>query len=160
MGSPGPGATVKLYANDDDYRKQKNLVLSKTTDANGDATFTSLSAIKYYWHVESGCNTNEMTTSTSSFAITSGITNKETVLLKSMGILRFTNTSSNPYFLHINGTLQSTAIQGKTTFDLRAPTGNIPIRVVEKSGYLSTPTDQTFTGSISCGLTSTVTFSS
>jgi len=38
------------------------------------------------------------------------------------------------------------------------PTGSYSIRVLQLSGYVFTPTDQTYTGTLSCGQTMTTTF--
>jgi hypothetical protein len=152
------GATVKLYASQTDYSRDKNVIFTKNTDASGNTTFNDLPAIQYYWRVTSGCKNNQITTSTSTSALTNGITNTVSVQLKSMGLLKFVNNSTNPYYIYINGVVQSNAIEGNSIAEVNAPTGNYTIRVLQKSGYLVSPTDKSYTGSLLCGNTLSTTF--
>ncbi|MGF1637892.1 MAG: carboxypeptidase-like regulatory domain-containing protein [Cyclobacteriaceae bacterium] len=48
IGNVVSGATVKLYANDDDYEEDENAVAEMVTDKKGVANFKSLKTQSYY----------------------------------------------------------------------------------------------------------------
>lgn len=60
------------------------------------------------------------------------------------------NVSSNDYYVYINGDLK--AIVGglkNSTWDYSP--GAYTIKVVQKNGYVLTPTQKTYTGNLECG---------
>ncbi|MDD5358553.1 MAG: hypothetical protein PHX80_05360 [Candidatus Nanoarchaeia archaeon] len=64
------------------------------------------------------------------------------------GSLTFSNISLNPYYLYVNGELKGIVNNVLTLKEM--PTGVYTIRVVQESGYLLTPTEKTYTGTLDC----------
>lgn len=158
LGNPVIGATVKLYDNQNDWINETNqLLTTQVSNSSGIVTFKPLTTKTYYWKITNGCQNNIYTTSTSSSSLTGNVTNLITTILGSTGTLALNNTSANPYDIYINGTLQF-AMAGGARRDLLVPTGVYSIRVLQKSGFLLTPTDRTYTGTLLCGGTLTTTF--
>ncbi|RPD43496.1 SpaA isopeptide-forming pilin-related protein [Paracnuella aquatica] len=156
---PLSGATVRLYLSQEDLLNATGQVGStKITDAKGEVTFTDLSPLKYYWKVDAGCKSNINSEVTSTAALSRGLTNTATVQVAPTGTLRVVNNTSNPYDVYANGILVIDDLPGGTSRSLlSAPTGNWNIRVVQQSGYLFSPTERTFTGTLLCGATLTAT---
>ena len=61
----------------------------------------------------------------------------------STGILKLSSTSDNPYYVYIDGNYQTT-IAGHGTYSWKLNTGSYTVRVLQKSGYLFYPTDETY----------------
>lgn len=158
LGNAVSGATVRLYASQSDFTNDLNRVSVKTTDASGIVTFTGLSAIKYYWFAEKGCTNNIFGSVATASPITANNTTTITTVLGSTGALRFVNTSANPYRVYINGTAYAEMNGGTTKIVDYAVTGSYTIRVLQLSGYAVTPTDLTYTGTLTCGATLSTTF--
>lgn len=159
LGNLVSGASVKLYASQTDWANKTNQVGSTLfTDATGIVTFSSLSAIKYYWFAEKDCKNNYNGGATTTNNLTSGVTNKVTPIITATGTLTFVNTSSNPYRVYINGTATYDMSGNTTQYNYYVGTGSYTIRVLQLSGYAVYPTDQIYTGSITCGQTLTTTF--
>jgi hypothetical protein len=91
-------------------------------------------------------------------ALTENFNNTSTTVISSTGTLAFVNNSTNPYAVYINGTYEFDAAGGETSHSNYRPTGSYSIRVLQESGYLIYPTDQTYTGTLECGQTLTTTF--
>lgn len=151
LGNKQPGTTVALYATQDDMKIDNNRIATKTTDTNGDVTFSELKTIKYYWFAQKGCKNNVFGSATTTNTLTGNITNTVSTVLEGTGELKFFNSSTNPYKIYINGQLY-TEMNGGTqkTVDF-AKTGNYTIRVVQVRGYVITPTDKTYIGNLVCG---------
>ena len=159
LGNPVSGATVKLYSTESDWISETFQVLTtQTTNSSGVVIFKPLAASKYFWKISKGCQSNIYTTYTSTSALTSNINNLVTSILGSTGTLTIINNSTYPYDIYLNGTLQFVNMAGGSRKDLLVPTGNYTIRVLQKSGYVLTPTDKTYTGSLVCGGTLSTTF--
>lgn len=74
------------------------------------------------------------------------------------GALVFKNVSSNLYRVYVNGS-QVVELPGGLSYKLAyKPTGAYSIRVLQLNGYIVSPTDQTFTGTLTCGGSLTTTF--
>lgn len=154
-----PGASVKLYGSQSDMQNNANALGVATTDNAGVATFTDILAIKYYFYVQSGCKDNFNGNVSTASAIIANSTNTATVAVSSVGQLKMVNTSNNPYQVYVNGVLTLSSLAGNTSYTLtEAPAGNYTIRVVQLSGYVVTPTDKTYTGTLACGGVLTTTF--
>lgn len=159
IGNPVSGATVKLYSTETDFINETNQVLTtQSTNTSGVVVFKPLTASKYYWKIVNGCQRNIYTSYTSTSALTLNINNLVTCVLGGTGTLTLINNSANPYDIYLNGTLQFVNMAGGSRKDLLVPTGNYTIRVLQKSGYVLTPTDKTYTGSLVCGGTLSTTF--
>ena len=159
LGNNVSGAAVKLYSSESDWINGTNQVgVTQFSDGSGKVKFTNLSNIKYYWFVEKDCQNNVNGSITSTSALTANINNLANVILTSTGTLRFVSNSSNPYRIFINGT--AAFDMNGNTIETRSymPTGSYSVRVLQLSGYIFTPTDQTYTGTLSCGGTLTTTF--
>ena len=78
-------------------------------------------------------------------------------VLKGTGLIKFTNNSSNPYDVYVNGTLVH-EMSGKSVESDYHLEGTYTIRVLQVSGYVFTPTDESFTGNVVCGGTLNVAF--
>lgn len=159
LGNPVSGASAKIYTSQSDYENGRNQVgNTQFSNAFGKVTFTSLLNIKYYWLVEKDCKTNIHGATTTINPLTLSTTNKFTVVLISTGTLKMVNNSNNPYRIFING-IEAGDMNGKTTqYGYNLPVGVYSIRVLQLSGYLATPTDITYSGTLMCGGTLTTTF--
>lgn len=159
LGNLIPGATVKLYSNETDWRNQTNQIGStKITGSDGIVNFTNIDDIKYYWYVEKDCENNVNGAVTTVTPLSNTLKNRLDVILKQTGNIRFQNNSTNPYRVYINEA-ESFDMPGNT-FLVRSSvnTGNYSIRVLQISGFAFTPTEETYTGNVGCGQTLNVTF--
>jgi hypothetical protein len=152
LGNRVSGATVDLYAS-----LTTNDSTVQITDSKGMATFKGLSPIVYYWAAISGCKTNIGGSVSTTNPIIKNTDNQVGTVLKGTGLIKFTNNSSNPYDVYVNGTLVHEMDGNSVESDYHVE-GTYTIRVLQVSGYLLTPTDETFTGNVVCGGTLTVAF--
>ena len=152
LGNKISGASVTLYSNIDDWALGQNEVAPiKTTDSKGEVIFTGLSPIKYYWGITSGCKSNINGSNTTASPISRNINNTVGAIVKSTGIIKFVNNSSNPYRIYVNGAIQIESMEGKSTKSFYYTEGSYNIRVLQLSGYAISPTDKTYTGNVTCG---------
>jgi hypothetical protein len=158
LGNTVQGALVALYSSESDFNNDVNRVNLQTTDSKGIVTFSNLQAIKYYWFAQNGCRNNIFGSVMTTNPITANIKNTVTTILQSTGVLKFVNTSTNPYHVYVNNQLYTDLAGGATKSTEFALAGSYTIRVVQISGYIVSPTDKTYTGTLSCGGTLTTTF--
>lgn len=160
LGNKVSGTQVQLYASQNDWHNGTNQIgVTQISDGNGVVTFTNLSAIKYYWFAQNGCKNNISGTATTQSPLTANVKNTVTSMLNNTGTLKFNNTSSNPYHVYVNGQFIMDMNGGTTQSIDWIPLGSYSIHVVQISGYAISPTDETFSGSISsCGQTLITTF--
>lgn len=159
LGNTITGASVKLYSSQTNWSNGTNQVgTTQFSDASGKVKFSDLSSIKYYWLAEKDCKNNVNGGVITTSALTANVNNTVNVILSSTGTLKFVSTSSNPYRIYINGTAAFDMNGGTTQYKYYMPTGSYSIRVLQLSGYVFTPTDQTYTGTLNCGQTMTITF--
>ncbi len=159
LGNLVSGVSVKLYASETDWTNKTNQVgQTLISNASGKVTFTNLSNIKYYWFAEKDCKNNIHGAVTTVNPLTANVTTALNISLIPTGKLKFVNTSSNPYRVFINGTPYIDMNGGTTKEVPYSQTGNYSIRVLQLSGYVLYPTDQTYTGTLGCGQTMTTTF--
>lgn len=159
LGNSVSGASVKLYSSESDWENETNQIGStQTSDASGKVKFNDLSNIKYYWLAKKDCQNNVNGAVTTTSELTANTVNSLNVILSSTGTLRFVSTSTNPYRIFINGTAAFEMAGGTTENLFYVPTGSYSIRVLQLSGYVFTPTDQTYTANVGCGQTITTTF--
>lgn len=153
------GVSVKLYPSQDDWINGTNQVgTTLTSDASGKVKFSSLSALKYYWLAEKDCKNNVNGGITTVSALTVNTNNTVEVILTGTGTLKFTNTSSNPYRIYINGVSTYDLPGGLVLYKYYKPTGAYTLRVLQLSGYALYPTDLTYNGTLTCGSTLSTTF--
>ena len=151
-GTSASGATVKLYSSLTDLANSTNQVgATGTANSSGKVTFSSnISAIKYYYLIENGCQTNSLGSLTTANPLTSNIENIVNIRLDAVGYLTIENTSSDPYIIYIDGAIEDTlAASDNSIYPLIS--GSHPIRAVQESGFLFTPTEYNFTSNITCG---------
>ncbi len=159
LGAAASSATVNLYSSLTDLQNSTNLVATATTDANGKVVFSSnMSSINYFWWISLGCQNNNYGTYTTTNPLTANANNSYSVQLSQTGTLKMISTSANPYALYINGTFVENLAGGVTKYYNNIATGTLTVRVLQLSGYVITPTDETFYPSISCGNTSSIVF--
>lgn len=159
LGNIVSGAAVKLYSSQTDWNNGSNQVgTTQTSNAAGVVTFTNVSNIKYYWFAEKDCKNNVNGGIASVSTLTANTINTFNIVLSSTGTLKFVNTSSNPYHIYINGVAITDLNGGSTLSDYYMPIGAYSLRVLQISGYILSPTDKTFTGTLTCGGTLLVTF--
>jgi hypothetical protein len=159
LGNIISGAAVKLYSSQTDWNNGTNQVgTTQFSDASGKVKFNNLSNIKYYWFAEKDCQNNVNGAVTTTSALTANVNNTLNVILTSTGTLRFVSNSNNPYRIFINGTVAFDMNGNTTQVRNYMPTGSYSIRVLQLSGYVFSPTDQTYTGTLGCGQTLTTTF--
>ncbi len=154
MGNSVSGATVKIYTSETDFRDQKNQFGdTHFTDSKGSLTVTNVSDLKYYWFIEKDCknNYNGGVTTTSSLILNK--TNTIDAIISSTGTIKLTSLSNNPYKIYLNGTYVGDIEAKQTKSFYYRETGSYSIRVVQKSGYAVYPTDETYTGTLECGVT-------
>jgi hypothetical protein len=151
-------AGVWLYNTQSDWTYSTNPIKHLTTDANGEVLFTKLSPVRYWYSVKIGCMNNNNTAHAVSTSLPSGKTTTAATILQQTGTLRFVNRSSNPYRIYING-VQVIDQNGGSTLDLQLePAEPKTIRVLQLSGYAVSPTEKTYTGTLSCGGLLTTTY--
>jgi hypothetical protein len=146
-GNSVPEVSVKLFKSLNDMENQINqLGSTRTSDANGEASFTDLDTIKYYWLAEKGCRNNIhgiITTDT----LESGIIKVVTTTISETGTLELINQSASQYQVFINAAfLLITDPQSSYSY-VYIPAGSYSIKVVQIDG----PVIKTYTGNITCG---------
>ena len=158
LGNVVTGASVTLYGSQTDWTNNTNPIGSATSDSKGVVTFTNLSSTTYYWLAQDGCENNIHGSATNQTPLTANATTTITTVLAGTGTLKFVNTSANPYHVYVNGTYIGDVAGGETAISANDVLGSYTIRVLQISGYAVTPTDESFTGTLSCGSTLTTTF--
>jgi hypothetical protein len=159
LGNIVSGASVKLYSSQTDWSNGTNQVgATQFSDVSGKVSFSDLSSIKYYWDAEMDCKNNVNGGITTTSALTANVNNTANIILSSTGTLKFINTSSNPYRVYVNGTEVFDMNGGTTQYQNYMPTGSYSVRILQLSGYVFSPTDETYSGTIGCGQTMTTTF--
>jgi hypothetical protein len=154
LGNIVPGATVTLYTS-----LTSNDGIPQISDSKGMVTFKELSPIVYYWSATLGCKTNLSSSISTVSPIYKNTDNQFGTIIKGTGGINFTNHSSNPYRVYVNGNVVFDSMNGNSVkTNYLATEGNYSIRVLQLSGFLLTPTDETFTGNVVCGGTLTVAF--
>lgn len=159
LGNPIQGANVKLYSSYDDWNLGINQVgYTLTSNFAGKVKFTNLSPVKYYWFAEYDCQNNVNGAVTTTQPLSNNINNTLNVVLSGTGNVILNNNSVNPYKVYING-IYAFDMAGGSSKDLNyIPTGNLTIRVLQISGYVLYPTDETYSLTIDCGSTITKNF--
>ena len=159
LGTPVSGATVELYSSSADLATRTNAIVSKTTNASGQVIFSSnMSPIKYYWWAEKGCLNNVAGINSTSGPIVANDNNVITTMLGKTGTLQMVNNSSNPYKVYINAVEVFTMNGGSVKYFYYIPEGLPTVRVLQLTGYILYPTDETFYPGITCGNVTTQTF--
>ena len=159
LGNIVSSASVKLYATLTDWNNGTNQVgTTQYSDGLGNVIFYNLANIQYYWYAEKDCQNNINGAVTTTYPLTANVNNNVNVILSSTGTLAFISTSTNPYHIYINGTFAFDMNGGTTQYRYNMPTGSYTIRVIQISGYVLYPTDETFNGTVTCGSTFTTTF--
>lgn len=158
MGNNINAASIKLYQSESDYLNKRNMVAGASTDIRGLAIFSGLLPIKYYFSVDKGCLTNMFAGVVTDASLVQGQRHNVTCIVDETGTLNIRNTSANPYDVWLNGELLVSAMPGNTSETYIAKKGFHQIRVIQKSGYLITPTDKTYNGNINCNSILTCTF--
>lgn len=149
LGNIQESADVKLYLTEANLNTQTfQFRATEQTDKNGFVTFTDLPANNYYyWLIEKGCRNNIGGGITSLTPIAEGI-NKINVIINGKGSIKLTSTSSNPYRIYVNGQ-QNVDMPGKSSYEIKNLTeGAYSVRVLQLSGYVFIPTDQTYNVSL------------
>ena len=159
LGNAVAGSAVKLYASETDWENETNQIgNTQISDASGNVTFSDLSAIKYYWFAEKDCKNNYHGSATVSNALASNVTTTVNTVLSSTGTIQLQNNSTNPYTIFINNE-EILNMNGNSSQSIYyVANGSYSIRVLQKSGYAVYPTDETYTGTITCGKTLQVIF--
>ena len=158
LGNIVPNAVVLLYSSLNDIQNGTNEISYKLTNSDGKVSFDYLANIKYYWFVSTGCTNNSNGAITSTSPLTAHQKTSFNIVLSSIGTIKFINNSTNPYRIFINGVANYDMSGGSTTYRYNVLTGAYVIRVLQLSGYVFTPTDETFNGSVSCGNTLSISF--
>jgi hypothetical protein len=152
------GATVDLYSTQNSFDLGTNAVATATTTTDGTAVFASLAGGQYWYRITSGCKNNISGISPTTVTVAANVSNTTTVALRRSCTLQFTNNSADPYRIFINGVQYIDLPGGHTGYAYNQLAGAISVRVLQLSGFVSTPTDQTYNGVVNCGETATVSF--
>ncbi len=155
-----PNAAVYLYANQSDFLNDRNLLQTATTDPNGYFYFSNLAPTTYYYYVKSGCLDNFNTSYYLSQPLLSNQLNQyNPIYLEVSGTVSTKNVSNDPYDVYIDGVLKYRSQPRATTVDFTEISGgNHVVRVIQVSGFLYQPIDETFTVNVACGVSPTVTY--
>jgi hypothetical protein len=159
-GLPVSEASVRLYSSKEDLDKDTNQVSNTIiADKNGIAMFPVLLPQKYYWRIQKECLDNYYSVISSGEPLIENAANTANVILYGSGNIKLINTSRDPYKIYINGALTVDNLRGFSRQTLTNKLiGFYSVRVVQLSGYNSSPSDKTFTGTLKCGYTLTTTF--
>lgn len=151
-GAPLSGANVKIFTTLSDYNNQINAAGTQVTNSLGVAVFDKgILPISYYVYADDGgCKAN-LYGLTQTGTLASSKTNLFSTSVDAIGKLTFTNNSIYPYKVYVNGSVAIASLQGLTSQTLYSLAGNYTIRVLQLSGYTTTPTDKTYTGTVTCG---------
>jgi hypothetical protein len=151
-------AYLALYKNAADYTA--NLPAhSAYTDASGKAVFYNVDPIRYFYKASLGCKNSVNYGNQIAYPLSPASSNTASAIIQSTGSLKFVNNSNNPYRVYVNGVEMVGSLNGNTTYYLyNMPARAYTIRVLQLSGYLVSPTDQTYTGTLTCGGMLTTTF--
>ncbi|MCK9450885.1 MAG: hypothetical protein M0Q90_04290 [Bacteroidales bacterium] len=152
-------ARVELYSSKDDWENITDQI-GETQISNdaGVVRFIDLTDIKYYFFVEKHFYNNVNGSISTTSPLTKNINNIHNVILTCTGILKFTNKSSNPYRVYVNGDFILDMDGGTSKSLYYIPKGSYTIRVLQLSGYLFTPTDETYNGQLNCAQTMLLTY--
>ena len=152
-------AFVRLYSSKEDMENGENQIkLTQISDESGKVKFNELTDIKYYWFAEKGCVNNANGTFTTNYPLTLYATNTVNVIMSGTGNIQLESTSDNPYQVYVNG-IPTFEMKGGTTRKIQfMPTGSYSIRVLQLSGYLLYPTDETYSVVLNCGKTKEIIF--
>ncbi len=151
-GNPMQGAEVRLYSSKEDMENELNQVSSiQQSGSDGKVVFTELASKRYYWFAEKGCENNSCSAFTTDCFIGSDTINSVNVLISGTGNLELISTSDNPYKVYVNG-IQVFDMNGGSSRDIKyMPTGSYSIKVMQISGYLTYPTEETYDIVLDCG---------
>lgn len=157
VGNPVPYSSIKLYTNQTDFNNDSAITsYPYTTDANGTYS-TTASAVTYYWRIKNDCQSNLFKANHSAAPLTANHNNVFTAVIGKIANINLTSTSSNPYDIYLDGIL-TLNMNGGTSKSITVPIGTHTVRVLQKSGYLVSPTDKTSTVTVGCNLNYSVTF--
>lgn len=158
-GKPQQDATVSIYKSFDDWITKTNKVGdTKRTDFDGKVLFEDLESAKYYWYVEKNCFNNTFGFSTTKNPIEAGKKSIVSTYIESTGMLKLINASNDIYRVYIDGEVADKSMEGGENRDFIAKEGTLLIRVVQQSGFTTTPIDSSFNVSIECGITTSSVF--
>lgn len=123
---------------------------NKTSDGTGAGTFTSsitglIANTTYY--------VRAYATNSGGTGYGSAMSFTTTQSLPTTGSIQAINNSSNPYNVYVNGALQFTQSGGTSHTITNVSPGYYTIRVLQQSGYIVYPTDETFNGNVTAGNT-------
>ena len=156
------GANVYLYANQTDFYKDKNVVASGLTDANGFVYFTNLSPqYNYYFYVQDGCLDNFNNIIHVPYSLEPNAVNSiQPVLISSVGSIKVQNNSIFPFKILVDSEvyLDNLPAMSNTTF-YEIPAGTHTVEVIQLSGYVGLPIDEIFNNvTVKCGATTVISF--
>ncbi len=158
QGQTASGTTVYLYASESDWRADNNRKGTAITDGYGIAIFSGLSAIRYYWFAERGCENNSFGTAYTVNALAANKVNTTSSTIAGTGSIKLVNSSINPYKIFINGQEYIDMVGGTNKIIQYAAIATHTLRVLQISGYALYPTDKNYSVPVSCRATTTVTF--
>lgn len=158
-GKPMQGAAVKLYSSKEDMTYEINQVSPhQRSDSDGKVEFTGLASIRYYWFAEKGCENNSCSAFTTDCFLSSDTINSVNVIMAGTGNLELQCTSENPYKVYVNG-IPVFDLKGGASRDIQyMPTGSYSIKVLQISGYLTYPSEETYDIVLSCGKSEQIVF--
>lgn len=153
-------STFEAYTADtlDDTPPVTSFPLAYTSFTNSSGVYTTtIDAGKWYWRVESDA-CHKPTTNTTVSPLSANVDNRVTVIMQPSATINLTSTSSNPYYIYLDDVLKFT-MDGNTSKSLTCTLGSHSVRVLQKSGYVVFPTDNTYPTTLStCGETKSITF--
>ncbi len=149
---------VELFKSQADFTNKTNLVASQMSDTFGYVTFSKIPISVYYWLASKGCQNNYNGKTKTPVAITVNGSDTASSVLISTGTLSFLNISPDPYHVYYNGVLVFDVAAGAPKSLVNLPLGNYTARVLQISGFTTTPIDKSYSGTIKCNQQSTITF--
>lgn len=149
IGNKEVGADVYLYKTLVDYTAEQNVVRTGVTDANGSVSFTGLELIKYYWRVESDCESNTDGAVTTVDNLSAGSQESYVVLAPKPNSIIISSYYDEIYKLYINGVYkEDVPAQGFAYYIL--PNGTYEVTLKEKS-YVFSQNIYSKTIQVECG---------
>lgn len=156
LGNPWPGAQVNLYASQQDFYNEVHAVdTTKVSDINGQVSFTGLDSIAYYWLAKSDCKSNLKLYHLQN-PLPLYTTTRVTSALTGYGTIRLENISGYPYHYYVRGLDYGIIDAGRYTLCTYEAIGSFTVRMVQVSGYTTTPRDTTIVSQLACGTTDVV----
>lgn len=129
-GNPVPGATVELYASEQDWNDQINQIgATLTADANGKVVFSDLTNVNYYFLAEEDCLNNVNGVHVTASPLVLQTNSVADVLLSRTGTIKVSKTGAFSSSVFVDGDFVFDIIGGETKYVYNLPEGQHEVLV-------------------------------